>query len=44
VSGSVLNEDSGWYEGSGDELYVNARFVDGGGTRSVNTNVVHGNY
>jgi hypothetical protein len=45
VSGSVLNEDSGWYEGSGDELYVGARFVNSGGTtiRSVETNRVYGN-
>lgn len=45
VSGSVLNEDSGWYEGAGDEIYANAKFVDGdGGVRTKNSNVVHGTY
>jgi hypothetical protein len=25
ISCSYLNEDSGWYEGSGDEIYVQAK-------------------
>jgi hypothetical protein len=45
ISCSHLNEDSGWYEGSGDEIYVKAKFIDGdGGVRQVNTNVVKGTF
>jgi hypothetical protein len=45
ISCGYLNEDSGWYEGSGDEIYVNAKFIDGGGaSRSKNTNVVSGTF
>lgn len=43
---SLLNEDSGWYEGSGDELYVGVRLLNNVGTtvRSGETNRVHGDY
>ena len=45
ISCGYLNEDNGWYEGSGDEIYVNAKFIDGdGGVRQVNTNVVKGTF
>lgn len=41
VSRSVLNEDSN----SGDEIYVNAKFIDGGGgVRQKNSGEVHGSY
>ena len=43
--GNYLNEDSGWYEPAGDEIYVNAKFVDGdGGIRTANSNIVYGTY
>lgn len=45
VSNSVLNEDTGWTDGPGDEIFVNARFVDGdGGVRAVDSNQVKGRW
>ena len=46
LTGNYLNEDSGWYEGDGDELYVGVRFVTPGGAtvRAVETNRVNGYY
>lgn len=46
VSHNVLNEDSGWYEGDGDELYVGARAVASNGhiSLTVQSNTVSGYY
>ena len=46
ISCGYLNEDHGWYDGGpGDEIYVNAKFIDGdGGVRQVNTNIVKGTF
>ncbi|WP_219419006.1 hypothetical protein [Pseudonocardia nigra] len=44
LPGYKLDEDNGWYEGDGDELYVGVRFVTAGGStlKSAETNRVHG--
>lgn len=46
VNSGVLNEDSGWYEGAGDEIYVTAKFIAGDGRliAESKTNVVEGKY
>ncbi len=45
VSGQRPERGLGWYEDSGDEIYVNAKFVDGGGgVRQKNTNGVCGDF
>jgi hypothetical protein len=46
VARSVLDEDNGWYEGDGDELYVGVRVVNPNGstTLSVESNRVTGTF
>jgi hypothetical protein len=46
VSRTVLDEDNGWYEGDGDELYVGVRVVSptGATTLSVESNRVTGTF
>lgn len=45
VPPSVLNEDSGWYEGAGDEIYARLRFVAGNGQEVTDdSNVVNGEF
>ncbi|MGH8922254.1 MAG: hypothetical protein ACRD0H_28605, partial [Actinomycetes bacterium] len=42
---SLLNEDNGWYEGAGDEIYARLRFVAGNGQEVTDdSNVVKGEF
>ncbi|MEO3853882.1 hypothetical protein [Acrocarpospora sp. B8E8] len=44
--GTTLNEDSRWYEGDVDDIFVEARLLNLSGStlRSVNSNTVHGEF
>lgn len=45
VEPRVLNEDNGWYEGAGDEIYARLRFVAGNGQEITDdSNVVSGEF
>ncbi|WP_232667825.1 hypothetical protein [Pseudonocardia sp. TRM90224] len=45
VEPSMLNEDNGWYEGAGDEIFARLRFVAKNGQEvTVDTNVVKGEF